>query len=113
MGEHREHERERERDRDDLCHRLAYHLDDFHWQTGHDSLIRSESSTDIRSRLRSCESRESIEIARGAMNDPRGPACILSSGLMQCLLCSRTASSKHFCTVELTASKLSHPRVTP
>src|SRR5206468_12005751 len=69
MREHREHKGERDRDRNDLCHRLAYHLDDFHWQTGHDGLIRSVSSTDIRSRLRSCELSESIDTAGDATND--------------------------------------------
>ena len=109
MREHREHQSERDRDRNDLRHRLAHHLDDFHWQTGHDGLVRSETFRGIRSRLRSRESKESTDTARGRDERPRRLACILSNGLIRCLLCSRTASSRHFCTVELTASKLSHP----
>ena len=37
-------EYERDRDRYDLRQRLAYYLDDFHWQTGHDDLVQSETS---------------------------------------------------------------------
>jgi hypothetical protein len=44
MREYREHKAERDRDRNDLRHRLAYYLDDFHWQTEHGDLVQSEMS---------------------------------------------------------------------
>src|SRR4029079_1983221 len=39
MREHREYNSEPDRDRNDLRHRLAYDLDDFHWQIGHDASL--------------------------------------------------------------------------
>jgi hypothetical protein len=56
MREHREHKAERDRDRNDPCHRLAYYLDNFHWQTGHGGLVQSGDCRGICSRLRSRES---------------------------------------------------------
>ena len=43
VRQHRKYKGERDRDRHDLRHRLTYDLNNFHWQTGHRTLVLSET----------------------------------------------------------------------